>query len=512
MPTRSIIYKSRPYRTLIVGLAVIIAGLFGAGAPMMAQLPLMTRDFKLQIATGETITLSAPASTLGYSLTLPTTRGLSGSLLSADGNGVLVWTSPNAAVWTLLGNSGTSAATNFLGTTDAQPLVIRTNNIERLRVTNDGLFLIGSSTGTNTLDLTGTFGVTGLITGIGGAVLSGSTSINTTGTASTTIGNTTSATAVTINTSTDGGLTLGGIPTGSASDDVLLLTSSNKVTKTTRANLVAGSGWALAGNSGTTESAALGAAATNTFLGTTDPKSLSLVTNNTVRIQISSAGVVSTQRDMVVNGVNIGRGTAGIESNTVVGRTALAAVTSGTLNTAIGNNALNKVTTGYYNTAIGSNAGESLTTAISNTAIGAESMQAAGTNSTLYNVAVGVSTLKNIGTTGGAEGNVAVGWTALSKLTEGSYNVAIGHSALGDNQNITSSTSSIFIGYNTDANGNAQTNQIVIGDRATGLGSNSVLLGNSSIVQTRLQGRVGIGANPTVNSGDAQLQVTSAAA
>jgi hypothetical protein len=36
--------------------------------------------------------------------------------------------------WTLLGNAGTVAATNFLGTTDNVDLVVRTNNIERLRV------------------------------------------------------------------------------------------------------------------------------------------------------------------------------------------------------------------------------------------------------------------------------------------------------------------------------------------------------------------------------------------
>jgi hypothetical protein len=38
----------------------------------------------------------------------------------------------------LTGNSGTNPAVNFLGTTDAQPLVIRTDNTERLRVTETG--------------------------------------------------------------------------------------------------------------------------------------------------------------------------------------------------------------------------------------------------------------------------------------------------------------------------------------------------------------------------------------
>jgi hypothetical protein len=44
--------------------------------------------------------------------------------------------------WLLTGNAGTTPATNFLGTTDAQPLVIRTNNTERSRILSNGQVLI----------------------------------------------------------------------------------------------------------------------------------------------------------------------------------------------------------------------------------------------------------------------------------------------------------------------------------------------------------------------------------
>src|SRR3989338_6876078 len=40
--------------------------------------------------------------------------------------------------WALLGNAGTNPATNFLGTTDNQSLVFRTNNTERFRITTSG--------------------------------------------------------------------------------------------------------------------------------------------------------------------------------------------------------------------------------------------------------------------------------------------------------------------------------------------------------------------------------------
>lgn len=43
--------------------------------------------------------------------------------------------------WDLLGNSGTNATTNFLGTTDNVALRFRTNNIERFEITTDGRFL-----------------------------------------------------------------------------------------------------------------------------------------------------------------------------------------------------------------------------------------------------------------------------------------------------------------------------------------------------------------------------------
>ena len=39
--------------------------------------------------------------------------------------------------WTLLGNAATNPATNFIGTTDAQDWVIKTNNTEKVRIIND---------------------------------------------------------------------------------------------------------------------------------------------------------------------------------------------------------------------------------------------------------------------------------------------------------------------------------------------------------------------------------------
>jgi len=52
--------------------------------------------------------------------------------------------------WTITGNAGTVPASNFLGTTDGQPLIIKTNNAERIRILSTGETGIGTATpGTN---------------------------------------------------------------------------------------------------------------------------------------------------------------------------------------------------------------------------------------------------------------------------------------------------------------------------------------------------------------------------
>jgi hypothetical protein len=57
--------------------------------------------------------------------------------------------------WDLNGNAGTNAGNNYLGTTDDQPLVIRTNGKEQLRVSSTGNVGIGSTETNATLEVTG---------------------------------------------------------------------------------------------------------------------------------------------------------------------------------------------------------------------------------------------------------------------------------------------------------------------------------------------------------------------
>ena len=74
--------------------------------------------------------------------------------------------------WSLSGNTATNPASQFLGTSDAVDLSMRTNNIERIRITNSGAIEIGTSVpnsklklgGSVTGDLASLIGLNGTIT------------------------------------------------------------------------------------------------------------------------------------------------------------------------------------------------------------------------------------------------------------------------------------------------------------------------------------------------------------
>ncbi|MBI3520465.1 MAG: hypothetical protein HY062_14095 [Bacteroidetes bacterium] len=93
------------------------------------------------VATNGNITLSGSYPT--QTLSVPAqTLSISGNTLNLSAGGGSV-TLP--ASWNLSGNAGTSAATNFIGTTDANDFVVKTAGSERLRVTSTGSIGIGTT-------------------------------------------------------------------------------------------------------------------------------------------------------------------------------------------------------------------------------------------------------------------------------------------------------------------------------------------------------------------------------
>lgn len=67
--------------------------------------------------------------------------------------------------WSLTGNSGTNPATNFLGTIDGKPLVVKTNNNEAMRIDSAGNIGIGTNSPTAKLDVNGTVKMESLASG-----------------------------------------------------------------------------------------------------------------------------------------------------------------------------------------------------------------------------------------------------------------------------------------------------------------------------------------------------------
>lgn len=57
--------------------------------------------------------------------------------------------------WDITGNNGTNPNDNFVGTIDNEPLVIRTNKTERLRVDTNGNVGIGTTSPQYTLTVMG---------------------------------------------------------------------------------------------------------------------------------------------------------------------------------------------------------------------------------------------------------------------------------------------------------------------------------------------------------------------
>jgi hypothetical protein len=147
---------------------------------------------------------------------------------------------------------------------------------------------------------------------------------------------------------------------------------------------------------------------------------------------------------------------------------------------------------------------------------------AIGTSSSMLNtgagtfVSIGVGASQNATT---ATQYVSIGWNAASNMTSGTEITAIGTQAgrtintgggwtsVGSNAgrylsggltNATSTSNSVYIGRNTKVASNGVTNEIVIGNDTEGIGSNTVVIGNTSIVSTVLRGQLTVG---TVNNG-----------
>ena len=203
--------------------------------------------------------------------------------------------------------------------------------------------------------------------------------------------------------------------------------------------------------------------------------------NTFVGVNAGNFTMGSTATETDHGSYNIGLGGETLLDNTIgryniaVGYQTLFENTIGEQNVAVGSFALWLNVIGKRNTAIGDNV---LGSAIGdeNTAVGRWSML--NTTSGKQNSAFGTQSLINILST---DLNVGMGYRAGMFIAGGAVANTI-------------SNTSIYIGANTKALADGGDNEIVIGDSVTGLGSNTVVIGNDSITKTILRGDVTVTA------------------
>lgn len=151
--------------------------------------------------------------------------------------------------------------------------------------------------------------------------------------------------------------------------------------------------------------------------------------------------------------------------NQAMGYNSLFALTSGTDNNAIGDVSLRFLTTGALNTSIGSNSQYSNINGSSNISVGYNSLY---TNQSSNNVSIGVNSLLNVNN----NANTALGYEAGRSINSGSNNTFIGNDA----------------GYNASQKLDA-VNSMALGNTAFTTKSNQIVLGNTSVVETVINGK-----------------------
>lgn len=411
-----------------------------------------------RVTTAQMNAIASPAN----GLLVYNTTAASFAYRTATGWVFLTGNASAGAGWSTLGNAGTNAATNFIGTTDDMDLVFKRNNI-RAGMVNAGS--TNTSLGVQTLNqlTTGTgnsaFGwgsLQGTSTGGNNTAMGAQTLFySTTGSNNTALGhsamllNQTGSDNIAIGISTLGHNNAGN--NGIAIGNWALFQTNNTTTAFTNTNIAIGA-WALAGSATT---------ANNTGLANNVIGNLSM-RNNASGSRNSTLGTEAMFNNTTGSG-NIAIGFRTLYNNTdksglvAIGDSALhnnglgaTEIFHATKNTAVGNKALFANTTGEYNTANGADA------LVSNI----EGDQ---------NVAVGFGA----GFNAKGNGNVFIGSEAGKGITGGNQNTAVGRNA-GLTNNGSANT---FLGYNAYGSEAGLSNATAIGAGARVACSNCMALG-----------------------------------
>src|SRR5690554_1494383 len=393
----------------------------------------------------------------------------------ADGRGLLVYNTDTSTFWyfdgaiwielktdfegwLLEGNAGTNPSTNFVGTTDNQPLNFRVNNIRAGHISENNIFF-GMSSGVATTN----YGPGN--TGIGHETLK----VNIDGKRNAAFGYQT----LQANTSGNDNVAVG---------YQALFNNTNG-----DGNTASGAGALYRNTTGDFNVANGYQALHHNTIG-----------NNNVANGYEALKSNTTGNYNVANGYRALRNNTTGSNNIANGNEALSNNISGGNNVANGYRALFNNTTGTDNVANGTRALQANIDGSKNTAYGNDSMKS--NRSGVQNVAVGFQSLFN---NDNGEKNVAVGYRPLNSNLSGEYNIAIGLDALYNNEigvrNIAIGGLSLF--------NNVADNNVAVGHgalHANITGKNNTALGASTnVLSPNLENTVAIGYNARVGANDA---------
>ena len=140
-PGGSISSATLPVTTITPSNGIAVFGT----APNYTIINTATPSITFTSATMGTIYSGSGGST-GFTIPSPVLSGGSGIAVSGTWPSQTISalsTGSTGAGWSTIGNTGTSASTNFIGTTDNQNLVFRTNNTQQAVITSAGNFGVG---------------------------------------------------------------------------------------------------------------------------------------------------------------------------------------------------------------------------------------------------------------------------------------------------------------------------------------------------------------------------------
>lgn len=114
--------------------------------------------------SGRMYVIKKEVTSTGYVTLIGIINGVSNFIIKNAGDSVTIfsdgieWKTSNnynssSSDWNLTGNTGTTAGTNFIGTTDSEDFVLKTNNTDRLRVLSAGNIGIGVTAPTASLHI-----------------------------------------------------------------------------------------------------------------------------------------------------------------------------------------------------------------------------------------------------------------------------------------------------------------------------------------------------------------------